>query len=283
MNEITQEKVNLIFAMKEQLNEILKDEPHKLWEENFIRKQIDKRNASGKFTLTDHIRAMVYSMLSSGNQWANVAKNADSATGCIPAVDEIFYDYDVEKLKQSSAEQLRENIKKIHCGTPSTFNQMKALLSTNIDVLCSLEEKYGAVDTYYQKFIEIDDSLKTLVTVLSADVSVVKLEQMKVALVCEYLRNVGYDIPKPDRHIRRILGSDYLALSDEPIVPEFVAFDIVVALADRMKKPVAEVDYILWSYCAKGYGGICKKTDFPCRNEECVARKYCWRKNGGNA
>lgn len=283
MNEITQEKVNLIFAMKEQLNEILKDEPYKLWEENFIRKQIDKRNAGGKFTLTDHIRAMVYSMLSSGNQWANVAKNADSATGCIPAVDEIFYDYDVEKLKQSSAEQLRENIKKIHCGTPSTFNQMKALLSTNIDVLCSLEEKYGAVDTYYQKFIEIDDSLKTLVTVLSADVSVVKLEQMKVALVCEYLRNVGYDIPKPDRHIRRILGSDYLALSDEPIVPEFVAFDIVVALADKMKKPVAEVDYILWSYCAKGYGGICKKTDFPCQSEECTARKYCRRKNGGKA
>lgn len=282
MNEITQEKVNLILAMEEQLSDILKDEPHKLWEENFIRKQIDRRNAGGKFTLTDHIRAMVYSMLSSGNQWANVAKNVDSATGCIPAVDEIFYDYDVEKLKQSSAEQLRENIKKIHCGTPSTFNQMKALLSTNIDVLCSLEEKYGAVDTYYQKFIEIDDSLKTLVTVLSANVSVIKLEQMKVALVCEYLRNVGYDIPKPDRHIRRILGSDYLALSDEPIVPEFEAFDIVVALADRMKKPVAEVDYILWSYCAKGYGGICKKTDFPCQSEECVAGEYCRRKNGGN-
>lgn len=282
MNEIAQEKVNLIFAMEKQLNEILKDEPHKLWKENFIRKQIGRRNAGGDFTLTDHIRAMVYSMLSSGNQWANVAKNVDSATGCIPDVDKIFYDYDVEKLKQSSAEQLRANIKKIHCGTPSTFNQMKALLSTNIDVLCSLDQKYGAIDTYYQKFIEIDDSLKTLIIVLSTAGSITKLEQMSIPLVCEYLRNVGYDIPKPDRHIRRILGSGYLALSDKPTVPEFEAFDIVVKLAGIMEKPVAEVDYILWSYCAKGYGGICKKTDFPCQSENCVAGEYCRRKNGGN-
>lgn len=282
-NEITQENVNLIFAMEKQLNEMLKDEPHKLWKENFIRRQIDRRNAGEKFTLTDHIRAMVYSMLSSGNQWADVAMNVDSATGYIPAVDEIFYGYDVEKLKQSSPDELREEIKKIHCGTQSTLNQMKALLSTNIDVLCSLEQKYGTIDTYYHKFIDMDSTLKTLIILLSTTGSVTKLEQMNVALVCEYLRNVGYDIPKPDRHIRRILGSDYLALSDEAIVPEFEAFDIVVELADKMKKSVAEVDYILWSYCAKGYGGICKKTEFPCRNEECVAKEYCMRKNGGNA
>ncbi len=273
INEITQEKVNLIFAMEKQLNEILKDEPHKLWKENFIRKQIDRRKAGETFTLTDHIRAMVYSMLSSGNQWANVAKNVDSATGCILTVDEIFYDYDVEKLKQSSPDKLKEEIKKIHCGTKSTLNQMKALISTNIDVLCSLEKEYGTIDTYFQKFIDIDNSLKTLVTLLSADVSVTKLEQMKVALVCEYLRNVGYDIPKPDRHIRRILGSDYLALSDEPIVPEFEAFDIVMALADRMKIPLAEVDYILWSYCAKEYGGICTISKSKC--EVCIVQKYC--------
>lgn len=142
MNKITQEKVKIIFAMEEQLkNELLKNEPHKLWEENFIRKQIARRNAGEKFTLTDHLRAMVYSMLSSGNQWANVSKNADSATGYIPAVDEIFYDYDMKKLKQSSPDELREEIKKIHCGTPSTLNQMKALLLTNIDVLCSLKKK----------------------------------------------------------------------------------------------------------------------------------------------
>lgn len=118
--------------------------------------------------------------------------------------------------------------------------------------------------------------MKTLVTVLSADVSVTKLEQMNIALVCEYLRNIGHDIPKPDRHIRRILGSDYLTLSDEQEVPPFEAFDIVVKLADIMEKPVAEVDYILWSYCADGFGGICRKKNAKC--EKCVAKNHCEHK-----
>lgn len=279
MNEITQEKTNLILAMEEQLNDILKDEPHKLWEENFIRKQIDRRNAGGKFTLTDHIRAMVYSMLSSGNRWADVSRHADSVTGCIPAVDEIFYGYDVKKLKQSSAEQLRDNVKSIGCGTQSTRKQMEALLFYNVPKLV----RYGDIDTYYRQYIETDKTLKSLVKALSASGSKDKMVQMGIPLVCEYLRNVGYDIPKPDRHICRILGSDYLALSDEPIVPEFEAFDIVKELAEVMEKSAAEVDYILWSYCAKGYGEVCKKTDFPCQSEKCVAKEYCRRKNGGNA
>ncbi len=48
-----------------------------------------------------------------------------------------------------------------------------------------------------------------------------KLEQMNVALVCEYLRNVGHDIPKPDRHICRILSNEYLAFSDKKEVTHF--------------------------------------------------------------
>lgn len=274
---ITKEKANLVFAMEEQLkSKLSKDEPDKLWENTFIRKQIKKRKEGKEpFTLQDHIRAMVYSMLSSGNKWADVSKNADSVTGRIPDVDEIFFNYDVEKLKECTPEQLRNNVKKIHCGTQSTLQQMDALLSTNIPKLISLETEYETIDTYYQRFIDIDDTLKTLVIVLSSAGSIAKLEQMNVALVCEYLRNIGYDIPKPDRHICRILGSEHLALSDKKEVPPFEAFDIVVALAEITGKPTAEMDYILWAYCADGYGEICRKKNAKC--EKCVARKYCER------
>ena len=276
------ETAELVSAMEEHLkNNLLKDEPDKLWANSFIRKQIKKRKDSKElFSLQDHIRAMVYSMLSSGNRWADVSKNADSVTGCIPDVDKAFYNYDVEKLKKCSPEQLRNNVKKIHCGTQSTLKQMDALLSVNIDRLISLGKKFGTVDTYYQKLIDIDDTLKTLVVVLSTPGSIAKLEQMNVALVCEYLRNIGYDIPKPDRHICRILGSEHLALSDKKEVPPFEAFDKVVELAELMGKPTAEVDYILWSYCADGYGEICKKKNAKCK--ECIAKSHCKKYNNKN-
>ena len=35
--------------------------------------------------------------------------------------------------------------------------------------------------------------------------------------------------------------------------------DIVTKIACALSKPVAEVDYILWAYCAKEYGEVCTK------------------------
>lgn len=97
---------------------------------------------------------------------------------------------------------------------------MEALLTVNVPKLLSIEKTYGTIDTFYQKFIAIDNTLKTLIILLSATESTSKLEQMNVALVCEYLRNIGHDIPKPDRDICRILSSEYLAFSDKKEVTQ---------------------------------------------------------------
>ena len=83
----------------------------------------------------------------------------------------------------------------------------------------------------------------------------------------------GDDISKPDRHIRRILGSKYLGCSESEIVPIYEAFDIVAEIAAELGKPVAEVDYILWSYCANGYGEVCTLNKPKC--EKCVVKEYC--------
>ena len=76
------------------------------------------------------------------------------------------------------------------------------------------------------------------------------------ALITEYLKNVGYDIAKPDRHIRRILGRNILDCSEHENAPAYEAIDIVAAIARQLNRPAAEVDYILWAYCAKNYGEI---------------------------
>lgn len=272
---------NIIEQMDEHLRRDLlkkdgKIQEEKLWENTYIKKQIDKRNHNGSFDVKDHIRAMVYSMLSAGISWDRVAKDIHPDSKCIMPVDEIFCNYDTEELLKRTPVQLRDDVKGIQCATQSTLKQMEALLTNNIPKLLMIEKEYGTVDTYYQKFIEIDQTLKTLITALSASDSKDKMVQMDIALVCEYLRNVGYDIPKPDRHICRILGSEYLAFSSEPTVPFMEAFDLVAELAKKTGKPVAEVDYILWSYCADGYGAVCTKREPKC--EECVIKIYCTKK-----
>lgn len=258
-------------------NEILitndKVQQKKLWENTFIKHQIDKRVNGGNFETCDHIRAMVYSMVSSGIPWKRVESGIDLKTGKILPIDEIFHEYEPNFILHSNPDDLADKIKGLNCASFSTRKQMKALIYHNIPKLLRLEEEYGSVDTYYQKFIKEDNTLKTLVKTLSNPNSKDKMVQMGEALTCEYLRNVGHNIPKPDRHIRRILGSKHLACSEYEIVPVYEAFDIVSEIAKESGRSAAEVDYILWSYCAKGYGEICTSKSPKC--DKCIAIDYC--------
>ena len=239
----------------------------KLWENTYIKRQIDRRRAGGEFSTSDHIRAMVYSMLSSGIEWDRVSAYVDEATKQLALVDEVFCQYDPERLLQCDPAQLRDEVKKLHCAI-------------NVPKLIQFEQEHGSVDAFYQEYIGGDSTLKSLVKALSAENSDYKLAQMGEALIAEYLKNVGYDLAKPDRHIRRILGSKALGCSQHEIVPIFEAFDIVAALAKELNRPAAEVDYILWSYCANGYGEICTAKNPKC--DICVANNCCNHQEGEN-
>ena len=251
----------------------------KLWENTYIKRQIDKREGDGVFTVSDHIRAMVYSLLSGGQGWAKYAREMDIQTGCIPCVDTIFHDYNPTELLECSPQQLFEELQKLHLAPRFGTTPIEKLITVNIPKLLKLEEEYGTIDSYYQKYVQIgidkhlDAPVKPLIKILSEMKGNDKLEQFGIPLVCEYLRNVGYDIPKPDTHTRRILGSDNLGFSTSKEVSEYKTIDIICQIAKDAKKSVAETDYILWSYCSDGYGEICTLKDPKC--DLCVAVGLC--------
>lgn len=272
MKNIENTAKSVLLMDKQLRNELLiKDgilQAKKLWENTYIKKQIDKRRNGGTFTVRDHICAMVYSMLTSGAPWNRVEPHIDIQTGRIAILDEIFYQYDVDKLLSAAPAEFVSKITAQELGTPYLKKQMYALANVNIEKLLTLEKEYGSVDNFYQSIIHTDSTMKTLVKELSAVGKPHKFAQLGEALTAEYLRNIGYDIAKPDRHICRVLGSKYLACSESEIVPVYETFDLVANIAKELNKPVAEVDYILWSYCANGYGEMCTAKNPKCK--KCV-------------
>jgi len=280
VNPSIQTAATAVQRMDEHLRQLLADQRGKLWENTYIKQQIDRQRAGGTFSTGDHIRAMVYSMLSSGIVWDRVASQINEATKRLTAIDEIFLQYDPERLLRCEAEKLSDEVQKLRCASQYTAKQTQALIQDNIPKLLGFESQYGSVDAFYQKYITGDSTLKTLVKALSAPHSEHKLAQMGEALVAEYLKNVGYDIAKPDRHIRRILGANALGCSTHEIAPIFETFDIVAAIGKELDRPTAEVDYILWSYCANGYGEICTAKNPKC--DICVAEKCCRSQKGAN-
>jgi len=252
--------------MDKQLHDVLVNEPEKSWGNNYIKQQIDKRSEEKKFLTNDHIRGIVYSMLSNQRTWSAIANNLET-------IDEIFCNYDPVKLLACSPEQLQNELQEKSLGNRNIAQQMKALLTVIIPKLMQWEKEYASVDNYYRTFINEDTTLLTLVKNLSDSKSKDKLVQMDIPLVCEYLRNVGYDIPKPDGHIRRILGRNILAFSKRKEASYEEVFTIISEIARMLNKQNAEVDYILWSYCAKDYGEICTRNTPSC--EKCVIQSDC--------
>ena len=95
--------------------------PQKLWENTYIKKQIDRRKSGGTFTLNDHVRGMVYSMITSGAPWSRLEDSIDMATGQIASIDEIFFQYDIDTLKNTDPAYLVERLLAQKLGTPAAI------------------------------------------------------------------------------------------------------------------------------------------------------------------
>lgn len=267
---------NAVLLMDKQLRGELfirdgKIQTKKLWENTYIKKQLDKRKSGGAFTVSEHIRGMVYSMLTSGAAWNRLEPHIDTETGQITVIDDIFYQYDADALQRADPAVLVGRVMEYRLGTPYLKNQINALVGVNIGKLLSIEKEYGGVDDFYQSLADKNDNLKTLIKELSASDKPHKFVQLGEALTAEYLKNVGYDIGKPDRHICRILGSEYLGCSKRKYAAPYEAIDIIADIAKSLNKPAAEVDYILWAYCANGFGEVCTKKNPKC--DKCVVNK----------
>ncbi len=126
---------NVVELMDNYLCKEFLGDDKKLWENTYIKHQIDKRNRKEPFNLEDHIRGIVYSMLSSNSAWERVNKGIDKQTGRILSVDKIFRNYDVDFILKSSPEEIVKQIKDVGGGSQSIKKQVVALIKSNIPLL----------------------------------------------------------------------------------------------------------------------------------------------------
>lgn len=220
---------------------------------------MDERKKGKRFTLEEHIRGMIYSLMSAQTVWANIERNK-------PNIDNIFFQYDPNQILKKDYQYFVDQLGKIRCRSRLTNNQMK-VLHENIRTMLQIEKNYGTMDS----FVTSSD-VEIIVMLLTCSNSKYKLKQMGEALAREYLRNVGIDSGKPDVHMKRIMGSERLGVSK---LPEATNEEVISKLEELSKETglwMSQIDYIFWAYCATDMGEIC--TANP-RCEKCVIRNEC--------
>lgn len=219
-----------------------------------------QQRAEGKsFSMSEHIRGMIYSLLSNNRPWEQIEEN-------IERIDKIFFYYDKDKILNTSSDYFTEQIQLIKCGNRNIKKQMNAL-HDNIHKLERIEKEFGTLDNFVTSGtpIEIADLL--------ANSLKYKLHTLGLALAMEYLRNVGIDATKPDTHIRRILGKTRLGYSSSEIAGEIEAIEIIDTISEESGYLPSRIDAVFWLFCSDNNGMIC--TEIP-HCELCSLKgKYC--------
>ena len=98
-----------------------------------------KQRKNGKtFSMPEHIRGMIYSLLSNNRPWEPIEENLDR-------IDEIFFHYDKDEILATSPDYFIEQIQLIRCGNRSIKKQMNALHG-NIHTFERIEKEFGTLD-----------------------------------------------------------------------------------------------------------------------------------------
>lgn len=240
--------------------------------------QIKLNRCTGKqITFSIHIKYMIYAMLSNQEKWSNIERY-------LPEIDKVFFNYDIEKIKEKSWEYFYKNIKPFPIRALSLKKQMKCL-NKNIEVMESINNKYnGGIDAYILS--------KPPREIVKKFIMEYKLPNMGVSLVCEYLKSVGVECIKPDTHVMRFLSKTrrgYLSKEETYIVKKgkkegklnetnwndndkIKVLEIIENIGNSCEKTASDIDRIIWSYCAVGYGEICTKSP---KCHLCVIRDGC--------
>ena len=220
-----------------------------------------ERKVGRRFSLSDHIRGMIHSMLSNQTKWKRIEPHLDE-------IDSLFFMYNAEQILKTPPDYFSRGIFSLKCGNVSTKKQMDSL-NYNISLMKNIEEKHGGIDSFVTSLPAYE-----IVKIFSDPNSDYKLRLFGEPLVWEYLRNVGIEGAKPDIHLRRFFGSDRMAKSkSSPASINDVLCEIEY-LSKETGFTQTEIDDLIWRYCADGYGEICTKNP-NCQG--CVIRYKCSR------
>jgi len=202
------------------------------------------RKEGKRFSFEEHLQGLIYSQMSAQAVWANIERH-------FKQIDELFFHYNIHEINGRDGSYFSKGIISIGCGSRLTNKQM-VVLHKNIEIMLSIVADYGSMDDFVTSA-----PAQQIVRKLSDSQSKYKLHQVGPALAWEYIRNVGIDGAKPDLHMKRIFGSSRLGCSKHESASDEEIFTTVKRLSEETGYFMAQIDYILWCFCAKGQGEIC--------------------------
>jgi hypothetical protein len=168
--------------------------------------QLDKSNKRRQgvhFNDNDVFEAILKSMLSNSTDWRRVER----VSAQLP---ELFCDFSLSDYAKRDSRYVSDflipRLSGMGVGSNTLRNDLTRLLIT-AKVLTDYSQTYGAADRYFDAAIgAASGDLIEATALLGTEGSKFKLKGMGIPLAAEAMKNLGYEVAKPDRHICRAVA-----------------------------------------------------------------------------
>ena len=227
-----------------------------------VHQLIKRRSNNNKFSDKDIFEGILLGILSNNTDWRKIKKIKNE-------LKIKFNDFDLKSYSQNSEKYITETIIPWFVSNKSGSLTLKKDLHNLIYTskkLAKYSDENGSADQYFT--VALSEAKKDVIELaisLGTDTKW-KLKGFGVPLAAEALRNIGYNLSKPDRHILRAVGSLQLVNFDSWENEERIgrnsppasisnlreAMKAVDELAKENKEETTFVDSVIWTACAKG-------------------------------
>ena len=192
----------------------------------------------------------------------NAGMKAKVVTSKLPYIRKAFSDFDIIKVSKYDDNDLKNLM-----NNPKIIRREIKLKSciANSRKMKAYSEKYGSFGEYL-------DQKKSDIAQLKREL--MEFKYVKDAVSVDFLKDIGMDLIKPDRHVLRIFFRLGLISSEN-------SFNEAITVAEAFRRATNErlsvIDSVFWMYGGSGDGhlqkAICTKNNPLC--EECPVTNYC--------
>lgn len=224
---------------------------------------LEKRRRGEEFTNNDVLEGIVKAVLSNSTDWSRVQR-------VLPELRNRFFNFDLAKYANATTDDIERIVAwfQSHKSGSMTLKQdLIRLISTAKKLNAHATTERASADHYFSQVLNSANGDVVLATRMLGEENIAggfKLPGLGIPLAAEAMKNLGYDVAKPDRHICRALACFGLltfknwkdrsgtksptSVSTQEL---FRAMRVMEYFAWSIGEPVSYVDQVLWLLCAK--------------------------------
>jgi endonuclease III len=226
---------------------------------------VKKRETGTQWGNNQVFESLVRSVLSANTDWSKVER-------VLPELSALFHGFSLSWYAALPLSEVNEALvpwfKERRANSQSLRKNLERLVET-ANQLSHLSKDHGSLENYLAHLsVQQNGDIKAVAASLGEHQSPAKLPGLGVALAAEFLKNVGHDVSKPDRHINRAAGSFGLVQfanwhdrngTRPPAAGKYelrTVMRVMELWAQELGFRAAFLDNAVWLLCAKKPSGL---------------------------